>query len=130
MVNSAKTPTGKAKKGQVTVREDSGSIKACFPRTHFAGDKQLKLGTGISLVDGWESTASKLQRRLQIELEDGKMTQEEGVNPTNFQFGLQIDNTQEIRYISVWIQSRKLKIEYAAQALETVKAYVLTALLP
>lgn len=49
-------------------------------------------------------------------------------NPTNFQFGLQIDNTQEIRYISVWIQSQKLKIEYAPQAFQRVKTYVLTAL--
>ncbi|MFN6477380.1 hypothetical protein [Nostoc sp. DedQUE07] len=40
MVNSSKTPTGKAKKGQVSVREDSGSVKACFPRTHFADEKQ------------------------------------------------------------------------------------------
>ncbi|MEH2170803.1 MAG: integrase [Nostoc sp.] len=78
MTNSAKTPTGKAKKGQVAVREDSGSIKACFPRTHFADEKQVKLGTGISLVNGWESTASKLQRRLQIELEDGKLATTEG----------------------------------------------------
>lgn len=50
------------------------------------------------------------------------------INPTNFQFGLQIDNTQEIRYISIWIQSQKLKVEYATQAFERVKAYVLSAL--
>ncbi|MEH2243541.1 hypothetical protein [Nostoc sp.] len=50
------------------------------------------------------------------------------VNSTNFQFGLQIDNTQEIRYISVWIQSKKLKIEYATQAFQKVKTYVLAAL--
>ncbi len=78
MVNSSKTPTGKGKKGQVAVREDSGSIKACFPRTHFADDKQVKLGTGISLIDGWEVKAAQLQRRLQIELEDGKLATQEG----------------------------------------------------
>ncbi|MEH2299801.1 MAG: tyrosine-type recombinase/integrase [Nostoc sp.] len=78
MISSAKTPTGKAKKGQVTVREDSGSVKACFPRTHFANDKQVKLGTGIPLVAGWEATASKLQRRLQMELEEGKLATQEG----------------------------------------------------
>jgi len=50
------------------------------------------------------------------------------INPMNFQFGLQIDKTQEIRYISVWIQSQKLKIDYAAQAFARVKAYILTAL--
>jgi hypothetical protein len=63
MVNSAKTPTGKTKKGQVTVRPDSGSIKACFPRSYFADGKQVKLGTGIN-PDDWEATATKLQRRL------------------------------------------------------------------
>ncbi len=55
---------------------------------------------------------------------------EAGINPMNFQFGLQIDNTQEIRYISVWIQCQKLKVDYVTQAFETVKAYVVTALLP
>ncbi|BDI19076.1 hypothetical protein ANSO36C_48780 [Nostoc cf. commune SO-36] len=79
MVNSNKTPTGKAKKGQVTVRVDSESIKACFPRPYFPGEpNQVKIGTGISLVDGWEDKASKLQRRLQIELEDGKLSGQSG----------------------------------------------------
>ncbi len=50
------------------------------------------------------------------------------INPTNFQFGLQIDNTQDIRYVSVWIQSQKLKIDYAAQSFQKVKDYVLAAL--
>ncbi|HYX19076.1 MAG TPA: hypothetical protein VE944_32940 [Nostoc sp.] len=50
------------------------------------------------------------------------------INPMNFQYGLQIDSTQEIRYISVWIQSQKLKIEYATQAFQRVKTYVLAAL--
>ncbi|MEH2450607.1 MAG: tyrosine-type recombinase/integrase [Nostoc sp.] len=78
MVNSSKTPTGKSKKGQVTVREDSGSVKACFPRTHFADEKQVKLATGISLVDGWESKAAQLQRRLQLELDEGKLGRPDG----------------------------------------------------
>ncbi|HEY9802135.1 MAG TPA: site-specific integrase [Leptolyngbyaceae cyanobacterium] len=73
MANSAKTPQGKAKKGQVTVRLDSGSVKACFPRTYFADGKQLKLATGIN-PDNWEAMSVKLQRRLQIELEDGKLS--------------------------------------------------------
>ncbi|MCC5637032.1 tyrosine-type recombinase/integrase [Nostoc sp. CHAB 5844] len=73
MVNSSKTPTGKAKKGQVTVREDSKSIKACFPRNYCSDGKQIKLATGISMVDGWEAIATKLQRRLQLELEEGKL---------------------------------------------------------
>lgn len=51
-----------------------------------------------------------------------------GINPTNFQVGLQIDKTQEVRYVSVWIQSQKLKIEYAVQAFQRVKTYVLAAL--
>jgi len=72
MVQSPKQPTGKARKGTVTVRPDSGSIKACFPRNYFDDGKQLKLGTGIN-PDDWQSTASKLQRRLQLELEDGKL---------------------------------------------------------
>lgn len=76
--NNSKTPSGKSKKGQVSVREDSGSIKACFPRTHFADEKQVKLGTGISLVNGWEAVAAKLQRRLQMELEDGKLGKADG----------------------------------------------------
>ncbi|MBD2495014.1 tyrosine-type recombinase/integrase [Nostoc sp. FACHB-280] len=78
MVNSSKTPTGKTKKGQVTVRPDSGSIKACFPRTYFADGKQVKLGTGIN-PDDWEATATKLQRRLQLELEEGKLSTAEGI---------------------------------------------------
>ncbi|MEH2032343.1 MAG: tyrosine-type recombinase/integrase [Nostoc sp.] len=78
MVNSSKTPTGKARKGQVTIREDSGSIKACFPRTHFADEKQVKLATGISLVEGWEAKASQLQRRLQLELDEGKLGKADG----------------------------------------------------
>lgn len=57
MTNSAKTPNNKAKKGQVTVRLDSGSIKACFPRTYFADEKQVKLATGITVTKGWESKA-------------------------------------------------------------------------
>ncbi|MDF5707752.1 MAG: site-specific integrase [Nostoc sp. S4] len=72
MVNSSKTPTGKAKKGQVTVRPDGTSIKACFPRSYFADGKQVKLGTGIN-PDDWKATASKLERRLQLELEEGKL---------------------------------------------------------
>ncbi|WP_179050916.1 tyrosine recombinase XerC [Nostoc sp. TCL26-01] len=83
MVNSPKTPTGKAKKGQVAVRPDSGSIKACFPRSYFDEGKQMKLATGIPMVDGWEATASKLQRRLQIELEEGKLSDGQG----NFNLG-------------------------------------------
>lgn len=78
MVNSSKTPTGKVKKGQVAVREDSGSVKACFPRTHFADEKQVKLATGISLVDGWEAKAAQLQRRLQLELDEGKLGKPDG----------------------------------------------------
>ncbi|MEH2317248.1 hypothetical protein [Nostoc sp.] len=79
MVNSAKTPTGKAKKGQVAVREDSGIIKSCFPRAHFPGEKnQVKLATGISLVDGWEGKADQLQRRLQLELDEGKLGNSDG----------------------------------------------------
>ncbi|MEH2353612.1 hypothetical protein [Nostoc sp.] len=72
IINAPKTPTGKAKKGQVSVRLDSGSIKACFPRS-YCNQGQIKLATGISLVDGWEAKASQLQRRLQLELEDGKL---------------------------------------------------------
>ncbi len=82
MVNSSKTPTGKAKKGQVTVRLDSGSVKACFPRS-YCNQGQIKLATGISVVDGWESKANQLQRRLQIELEDGKLDDGAG----NFDLG-------------------------------------------
>ncbi|MEH1821941.1 MAG: site-specific integrase [Nostoc sp.] len=82
MTNSAKTPTGKVKKGQVAIRVDSGSIKACFPRS-YCNKGQIKLATGIPLISGWESTASKLQRRLQIELEDGKLDDGDG----NFQLG-------------------------------------------
>lgn len=78
MVNSAKTPTGKVKKGQVAVRLDSGSVKACFPRSYFADGKQVKLGTGINPTD-WEATAAKLQRRLQLELEEGKLSTDEGI---------------------------------------------------
>ncbi len=72
MLNSSKTPTGKAKKGQVTVRPDSRSIKACFPRNYFADSKQVKLRTGIN-PDDWKATASKLEHRLQLELEEGKL---------------------------------------------------------
>ena len=50
------------------------------------------------------------------------------INPMNFQYGLQIDNTQEIRYVSVWIQSQKLKVDYATQAFARVKSYVTSAL--
>ncbi|MCC5641146.1 site-specific integrase [Nostoc sp. CHAB 5844] len=79
MTNSAKTPTGKAKKGQVTVRIDSGSIKACFPRPCFPGEKnQVKKATGIPMIDGWESKADQLQRRLQLEMEEGKLNAENG----------------------------------------------------
>lgn len=50
------------------------------------------------------------------------------INPTNFQFALQIDSSQETRYMSVWIQSKKLKVEYAPQAFQRVKDYVVAAL--
>ncbi|MEH2023918.1 MAG: site-specific integrase [Nostoc sp.] len=90
MVNSSKTPTGKAKKGQVAVRVDSCSVKACFPRS-YCNKGQIKLATGISLVDGWESKASQLQRRLQIELEDGKLDDGEG----NFDLGRYNDILKE-----------------------------------
>ncbi|MBH8553597.1 tyrosine-type recombinase/integrase [Nostocaceae cyanobacterium CENA357] len=79
MVNSSKQPSGKAKKGQVTVRPDSGSIKACFPRNYFDEGKQIKLGTNISPSSNWEPIAAKLQRRLQIELEDGKLATNDGI---------------------------------------------------
>jgi len=76
--NSAKTPSNKARKGTISVRLDSGSIKACFPRTHFADEKQLKLATGIPTTTGWDATANKLQRRLQLELEEGKLGSNDG----------------------------------------------------
>ncbi|MBN3927370.1 tyrosine-type recombinase/integrase [Nostoc sp. NMS4] len=79
MTNSAKTPSGKAKKGQVTVRPDGNSIKACFPRTHFPGEpNQKKLKTGISNVDGWETKAQALTPRLQLAMEDWKLTTPDG----------------------------------------------------
>lgn len=79
MVNSAKTPTGKAKKGQVAVRLDSKVIKACFPRPYFPGEpNQVKKGTGISNVEGWEGKADLLRRRLQLEMEEGKLTNLDG----------------------------------------------------
>jgi integrase len=82
MANSAKTPTGKARKGSVAIRPDSGSIKACFPRSYCGDGKQIKLATGID-PDNWEGTASKLQRRLQLELEEGKLDDGNG----NFNLG-------------------------------------------
>ncbi|MBD2299103.1 tyrosine-type recombinase/integrase [Nostoc sp. FACHB-87] len=88
MVNSSTTPTGKTKKGQIVVREDSGSIKACFPRNYFADGKQVKKGTGISNVEGWEAKADKLQRRLQLELEKGKLDDGNG-------------NFNEVRYQAI-----------------------------
>ncbi|BAZ83575.1 tyrosine-type recombinase/integrase [Sphaerospermopsis kisseleviana CS-549] len=78
MKNNLKVSKGKAKKGQVTVRLDSGIVRACFPRTHFADDKQLKLATGIATVQGWEIKAGQLQRKLQLELEEGKLKDKEG----------------------------------------------------
>jgi integrase len=90
MVSSVKTSTGKAKKGQVSVRLDSGSIKACFPRS-YCNKGQIKLATGISTVSGWESKASQLQRRLQIELEDGKLDDGQG----NFDLGRYQDILRE-----------------------------------
>ncbi|MEH2363981.1 site-specific integrase [Nostoc sp.] len=80
MTNSAKTPTGKAKKGLVTIRPDAGCIKACFPRSPFPGEKgQVKRTTGIPEVKGWEGKASQLQSRLQIELDEGKLASPGGM---------------------------------------------------
>ncbi|MDZ7968759.1 MAG: tyrosine-type recombinase/integrase [Nostoc sp. DedSLP03] len=82
--------SNKAKKGQVSIRLDSGSVKACFPRS-YCNKGQIKLATGISLVNGWESKASQLQRRLQIELEDGKLDDGQG----NFDLGRYQDILRE-----------------------------------
>ncbi|QSJ16670.1 site-specific integrase [Nostoc sp. UHCC 0702] len=90
MTNSAKTPSGKARKGQVAVRPDSGSIKACFPRNYCCDGKQIKLATSIN-PDDWEATASKLQRRLQLELEEGKLDDGHG----NFNAGRYQEILQE-----------------------------------
>jgi integrase len=68
MVNSIDSNSSKGKKGTVSVRQDSNCIKA----THFGGDRQIKLSTGIPVKDGWEVIANKLQRRLQMDLELGK----------------------------------------------------------
>jgi integrase len=69
----------KGKKGIIQVREDSGSVKACFPRSFFEHGKQIKLATGISLsASDWEAQASRLQRRLQLELEEGKLSKPDG----------------------------------------------------
>lgn len=68
MVNSIK----KARKGTVVVRLDSGCVKACFPRSYCGEGKQIKLATGIN-PDDYATMAGKLQRRLQLELEDGKL---------------------------------------------------------
>ncbi|MEH1796153.1 site-specific integrase [Nostoc sp.] len=79
MMNSAKTATGKAKKGEVSVRLDSGNVKACFPRPYFPGEPhQVKRGTGISNIEGWEDKARLLKRRLQLEVEEGKLTNPDG----------------------------------------------------
>ncbi|RAM51116.1 MAG: hypothetical protein C6Y22_12105 [Hapalosiphonaceae cyanobacterium JJU2] len=79
----AKTPSGKTSKGKVSVRPDSSSVKACFPRTYFEGSKQIKLATGIPNDENWESSAKRLERRLQQELEDGKLDDGNG----NFNIG-------------------------------------------
>ena len=71
--NFLSSSTEKSRKGTVSVRPDSGSIKACFPRTYFNDGKQVKLATGIN-PDDWEGKASLLQRRLQLELEEGKLS--------------------------------------------------------
>ncbi len=108
MVNSVKTPTGKAKKGQVVVRVDSGSVKACFPRNYFEDGKQIKKATAIPMTDGWEIKAGQLQRRLQLELEEGKLDDGHG-------------NFNEIRYQAI------LK-EYGLQAsLRTSKLVVVSS---
>lgn len=74
MFNSVKTPTGKAKKGLVTIRPDGEYIKACFPRAPFPGEKsQVKKAVGIPLVDGWEERVGTLQSRLQLDLDEGKL---------------------------------------------------------
>ncbi|MEA5603726.1 tyrosine-type recombinase/integrase [Nostoc sp. UHCC 0252] len=82
MVNNLKSVKGRAKKGQVTVRVDSGIVKACFPR-NYCNKNQIKLATGILLENGWESIAEKLQQRLQIELEEGEFDDGQG----NFNLG-------------------------------------------
>ncbi|MEH2056946.1 MAG: hypothetical protein V7K97_12465 [Nostoc sp.] len=80
IVNSVKTPTGKAKKGLIAIRPDAGCIKACFPRAPFPGEKnQVKKATGIPLVDGWEDKAGNLQPSLQIELDEGKLAASGGM---------------------------------------------------
>jgi hypothetical protein len=60
MANSDKVPNSRASKGTVSIRLDSGSVKACFPRTHFADEKQLKLATGIPNDANWEATANNI----------------------------------------------------------------------
>ncbi len=155
MVNASKTPSGKAKKGQVTVRPDSGSIKACFPRNYFADGKQVKLGTGINL-DDWEATAAKLQRRLQLELEDGKLATDEGIfNLGRYQeileeYGLRAklrlvrDNTTtgndqlppkpELSLLEIWehylgyIESKPKETTYKAAYAETYTNFIKSAI--
>ncbi|MGV0105144.1 site-specific integrase [Nostoc sp. DSM 114160] len=79
MVSSVKTATGKARKGEVSVRLDSGNVKACFPRPYFPGEPhQVKKATGISKIEGWEDKAGILKRRLQLEVEEGKLTNPDG----------------------------------------------------
>lgn len=74
MINSSKTPTGKAKKGLVTIRPDGGCIKACFPRSPFPGEKsQVKKAVGIPLLKGWEGKVTQLESRLQLDLDEGKL---------------------------------------------------------
>ncbi|MCM0593447.1 MAG: site-specific integrase [Gloeotrichia echinulata DEX184] len=90
MTNSAKTPSGKARKGTISVRPDGASIKACFPRSYCGEGKQIKLATGIN-PDDWEGTAKKLQRRLQLELEEGKLDDGNG----NFNAGRYQDILEE-----------------------------------
>ncbi|BAY27192.1 phage integrase [Calothrix sp. NIES-2100] len=76
MVNTAKTPTGKAPKGEISIRVNGASVIASFPRTHFPSEKnQVRKSIGISSVnfDPNDKRIKLLQDTLQVDMESGKL---------------------------------------------------------
>jgi integrase len=76
MVYSAKTPTGKAPKGMVSIRVNGKSVVASFPRTHFSNEiNQVRKSVGISSVnfDPDDKKIQLLRDTLQVEMEQGKL---------------------------------------------------------
>lgn len=69
-MDSAKTPSAKGSKGEVTVFEDAGRLKVNLPRQYFGG-QQVKKALGLKATPENWALAERMAKRMTLDLQQG-----------------------------------------------------------